>query len=155
MKVKYFMRGLGLGVLLTTLILSFAFRFSDSYKMSQDKIIAEAKKLGLVEKDKDNNINIKEIIKKDKDKDKDKEELPSSPLATEASKEKRDIQIEIKSGMSSEDVTKLLLRENIIKDQEEFNEYIVANGYARKIKIGKFSISTEDSYEDIVQIITN
>ena len=133
--------------------------------MSNAKIIEEAKKLGMVEKDKENNITINEIIRKEKERtkmeeetsslEKDKENFPTRPLTTEASKEKLVIQIEIKPGMSSEDVAKLLLRENIIKDQEEFNEYIVANGYAGKIKIGKFRISTEDSYEDIIQIITN
>ncbi len=60
MKLKYYMRGLGIGILLATLILSIS---NTKENLTDAEIIAQAKKLGMVMEDEIDN-NLKEVIKK-------------------------------------------------------------------------------------------
>ena len=48
MKLKYYMRGIGIGMFVTTIILVIAFSFVGN-NMSDKEIIEKAKKLGMVE----------------------------------------------------------------------------------------------------------
>lgn len=50
MKFKYYLRGLGLGILFTTLVLTISFSLHKD-EISDDEIIARAKKLGMVMKE--------------------------------------------------------------------------------------------------------
>ncbi len=60
MKLKYYMRGLGIGILLATLILSIS---NTKKNLTDEEIIARAEKLGMVMEDEIDN-NLKEVIKK-------------------------------------------------------------------------------------------
>lgn len=53
MKLKYFLRGFGLGILFTTIMLAISFylKASDGSVMTDAQIIEQAKKLGMVEKE--------------------------------------------------------------------------------------------------------
>ncbi len=53
MKLKYFLRGFGLGILFTTIMLAISFylKASDTPIMTDEQIIEQAKKLGMVEKE--------------------------------------------------------------------------------------------------------
>ncbi len=53
MKLKYFLRGFGLGILFTTIMLAISFylKASDTPVMTDEQIIEQAKKLGMVEKE--------------------------------------------------------------------------------------------------------
>lgn len=48
MKLKYFLRGLGTGVVFATLIMLAAYMTNGGYKMSDDEIMRKAEKLGMV-----------------------------------------------------------------------------------------------------------
>ena len=48
MKVKYYLRGMGVGILITTLIFAVSYAIQKP-KMSDEEIIAAAKQLGMVE----------------------------------------------------------------------------------------------------------
>ncbi|MDO5128120.1 MAG: hypothetical protein Q4D54_10320, partial [Eubacteriales bacterium] len=49
MKLKYFLRGLGSGILFATIIMLAAYLTSGGYKLSDKEIKDRAKKLGMVE----------------------------------------------------------------------------------------------------------
>ena len=56
MRLKYYIRGLGAGILLATILLSVSFFFGGGYKnkeLSDEEIIARAEKLGMVMEEKD------------------------------------------------------------------------------------------------------
>ena len=55
MKLKYYLRGLGIGIIVTTIILSITFK-TDTPQMSDQEIIAKAKQLGMVMKEEDTTI---------------------------------------------------------------------------------------------------
>lgn len=50
MKLKYYMRGLGTGIVVTALILGISSGMSSENKMTDEEILARAKQLGLVER---------------------------------------------------------------------------------------------------------
>ena len=62
MKVKYYMRGLGIGIILTTLILSIG---NTNEKLTDKEIMARAKELGMVTQD-EYNANLDQIMKDEK-----------------------------------------------------------------------------------------
>ena len=54
MKLKYYMRGLGIGIVLTTIILSISFNFSSKVQLSDEEIIKRAEELGMISSEKTN-----------------------------------------------------------------------------------------------------
>ena len=75
MKLKYYLRGLGIGIIITTIILSVAFK-AQTPQMSDKEIIAKAKQLGMVMKEDDTTIG-------NTQNNQENEETPQAALATE------------------------------------------------------------------------
>lgn len=182
MKLGYFMRGLGIGIILTVVTLSIAFNFSDNYKMSDEEIKQEAKKLGLVESTKptsnsDNLIDkgeTKEPTETDETKEPTKTEGPTEtdettePTETKGPGETDEpikngnpteteasyINITIKRGMHSQQVAKMLEDNKLIEDAYDFNKYLVENNFSKRISIGTKTIYKNSTYEEIAWLIT-
>lgn len=75
MKLKYYLRGLGVGILITTFILSFG---SKKEKLTDNEIIARARELGMVMKE-ENKDSLEELVGKTSDNNEtDKNEADSS-----------------------------------------------------------------------------
>ncbi|MCM1272201.1 MAG: hypothetical protein NC225_00690 [Clostridium sp.] len=53
MKLKYFIRGLGAGIIFSAVILLAAYMTGGAYKISDEEIIKRAEKLGMIQDDKD------------------------------------------------------------------------------------------------------
>ncbi|MDE6024506.1 MAG: hypothetical protein K2G45_03540 [Lachnospiraceae bacterium] len=84
MKLKYFIRGLGTGIIFSAIILLVSYMTGGAYKISDEEIIKRAEKLGMVQDEKD-------IIASPASPDKDKNntssdsEVVSNKTTTEAS----------------------------------------------------------------------
>lgn len=77
MKFKYFLRGLGTGIIFATLVCFVAFNTSGSKEISDKEVIERARKLGMVEE----KSSVKDLFvsdKKDKDSAKEKKTEDSS-----------------------------------------------------------------------------
>ncbi len=59
MKLKYYLRGIGAGILFATIILSVSYRLSSKAQLSDDEIIKRAEELGMV---KQSDINMDDLI---------------------------------------------------------------------------------------------
>lgn len=59
MKLKYYLRGVGVGIILTTLILTISYRANGGAKLSDEEIIKRAEKLGMVMQD---DIDMDDIV---------------------------------------------------------------------------------------------
>lgn len=134
MKIKYYLRGLGTGILFSTIILAIAFavRNSDNKTVKNDETTSESRVQVETETNEEEittnsetDININEII------------------------------VSIKSGMSSEDVSELFASQGIVENQEEFDSYLKDNGYSKTIVVGDYSIVPGLTYKEIAEIITN
>ena len=62
MKLKYYMRGIGIGVFVTTIILVIAFALNGN-NISDEEVIARAKKLGMVESESTKNTTLNSTSK--------------------------------------------------------------------------------------------
>lgn len=62
--------------------------------------------------------------------------------------------ITIKSGMSSAEVSSQLKNKNIIKDDNNFNNYLESHQLMRYVQIGTFHVSSDMSFAQLANVIT-
>lgn len=176
MKLKYFMRGLGIGIIFGTLIMLAGYMTSGKYKYSDEKIIEEAKKLGMVmeerpivekdDKSEPADTTTNETTKATTGSTTESTTETTTEATTEATTETtteattettteaaddKDVEIEVTRGMNSTTVAKLLQEKGIIEDYNDFDRYLDANGYSMKIQVRKYKFNSNMSYEEIAK----
>jgi len=175
MKLKYYMRGLGIGLCLAAIILSFG-RVNDKKENMTDKeIMQRAQELGMIMPD-DQLHNVLNGLNASGSPSPTKSVAPTAvptltptltptlaptkaptvtPKPTLPPKVK-DVKVSfsIKAGMSSDSVAKILQNIGVVKSAEDFNRYMIDHGKASVIRVGDYSLSKKSSYEDIVKKIT-
>ena len=179
MKVKYFLRGLGIGILVTTLLLFAGARKNVQESMTDEQIMQRAKQLGMLRKDEvsdfkmDQNLdNMKETInaspspeptKKAEVSEKENQEKaepsvsPAKKPEAKKEKKKEDVQtisIKIEPGMVSQSIARYLYQKNVISSAADFNTYMQEHNVTDKLRAGEFEIPIDATYEEIVEIIT-
>lgn len=174
MKLKYYLRGLGIGILVTAAILTIVYHTKGS--MSDSQIMKRAAQLGMVMASTEDDTLFAQTIQVDTTIEEtgtiSVEEtttvVETTEAVTEASTEKpteapteaptepavAEAVLTISPGMYSESVSAELVRLGIITNQKEFNSYLVNNGYAECIQTGDFKIKADMSYDEIARIIT-
>ena len=183
MKLKYYLRGLGIGVLVTTIILTIAHHAQR--KMSDADIIERAKELGMVmEEDtlfddsetKENQTTTqdptteqgttqepttKEPVTEEPTTKEPVTEEPTTkePVTEEPTTQKptgnlKTVTFTVTDGMYSEAVTDILYKAGIITNKAEFNSFLEKNGYSRIIQNGKHTVNSSMTYEEIAKVIT-
>lgn len=182
MKLKYYLRGLGIGILVTAAILTIVYHTKGS--MSDSQIKKRAAQLGMVmastEEDtlfaqttqadttieETGTISVEEtttVVETTEAVTEAPTEKPTekpTEAPTEAPTEKptepaaAKAVLTISPGMYSESVSAELARLGIITNQKEFNSYLVNNGYAERIQTGDFKVKADMSYDEIARIIT-
>ena len=188
MKLKYYLRGLGTGVLFATLVLFISY----TYHNTDAQIKKRAKELGMVEAsettphfvdnttagdgddtksdekktgDDDNTATKENSSSKDEtttiennttNENNTQDTTTSSENQTTAGNNSQtEYEFTIVSGMGSSQVAQLLYSAGIIDNMEEFDRYLVSNGYAERIRTGTFKVRAGNSYMDIALLITN
>ena len=154
MKLKYYLRGLGIGIILTTIILSIA--FSDR-NLTDEQIIEKAKSLGMVMKeesifqDKENS----EVMIKDENRTTEEPSVVSEMTETEQTTEEKGThyRLIIPKGAVPRIICEELAENGIIEDAEEFRSFLVKKKYTNSIWPGEYDIPYETTYEEIYQIL--
>ena len=183
MKRKYFVRGLGVGIVFGALIMFAAYMTSGRNRMSDEDIIKRAQELGMVKKSEyvlDSEVTSEETTteavtteattekavteasattEKATETTTEAEKTTTEKATTEASTtEKADTStqttVTISSGMSSEAIASALANAGLVDDASKFNSFLVANRYDMKLETGNFSLETGMSYEEIAKILT-
>ena len=174
MKLKYYLRGLGIGILVTAAILTIVYHTKGS--MSDSQIMKRAAQLGMVMASTGEDTLFAQTTQADTTIEEtgtiSVEEtttvVETTEAVTEASTEKpteaptealtepaaAEAVLTISPGLYSESVSAELVRLGIITNQKEFNSYLVNNGYAERIQTGDFKIKADMSYDEIARIIT-
>lgn len=174
MKLKYYLRGLGIGILVTAAILTIVYHTKGS--MSDSQIKKRAEQLGMVMASTEEDTLFAQTTQADTTIEEtgtiSVEEtttvVETTEAVTEAPTEKpteapTEVPTEapaakavltISPGMYSESVSAELVRLGIITNQKEFNSYLVNNGYAERIQTGDFKVKADMSYDEIARIIT-
>ena len=179
MKVKYYLRGLGVGLVVTALIFIVAF-FLYQPTMSDEEIITAAKALGMVmEEDASETTDTSDTEDADETADATEDattEVESSSAddtadgtasteaasvsetddntdtSTEATGEV--VEFAIVSGQSSAMVCTNLYNEGLVDNAEAFDDYLNENGYDNFMQPGTYEITKGSSYKEVATIIT-
>ena len=163
MKLKYYLRGLGIGILVTAAILTIVYLTKGS--MSDSQIMKRAAQLGMVMASTEDDTLFAQTTQVDTtigetgtiSVEETTTVVETTEAVTEASTEEPAVAeavLTISPGMNSESVSAELVRLGIITNQKEFNSYLVNNGYAECIQTGDFKIKADMSYDEIARIIT-
>lgn len=158
MKLKYYLRGLGVGIVVTAVILTIANHLGN--KMSDEDIIKRAAKLGMVMKEDESLFPPTEPETTTPE--------PTTPVPTEpetttpvpAEPQTSGVVIHtatitVTSGMYSEAVSQKLEEAGIVKNWREFNEYLTSNGYAERLQTGTHSFNSEMDFNEIAEILVS
>ncbi len=168
MRIRMYLRGLGIGIIVTALIMGLTSGRKQS--LSDEEIKTKAAALGMVEQD----TVLKPVISEEAEPTptpeptKEAEPTPeptkeAEPTPTpEPTKEAADntvktsgkFTIEIAGGSGSETVCALLERGGAIASASDFDQYLCDHGYDHKIRAGKHTIPAGADYETIAKIIT-
>ena len=165
MKLKYYLRGLGIGILVTALIMGFTTR--DSRPLTDAEIKAAAAELGMVESDSLRLADLPQEPTPTPEITPEPEATPevtpepteepenTSEAATETTQESgADISLTVSAGSGSRTVCNQLEEVGVIDDAAEFDKYLCDKGYSKRICVGTFEIPADASWEEIAKIIT-
>lgn len=168
MKLKYYLRGLGIGICLTAFLLS----YGNKEEMTEKEIIEKAQQLGMKmpEDTKDKLHNVLDQLNTTGTPKPTTATEPTitqaitmtpkptkapSPTPTTTVNQEKMISFTIEQGMSSSSVAKMLEKEGLIKDSEAFNFYIMNNKKANLILVGTYSLPQDSEFDIILKKITS
>ena len=202
MKLKYYLRGLGAGILFSVLVFVFVVGPKEA-ELSDDEIIQRAKQLGMTEK-KELSIDMEKLRENTPSPVPVNSGTPSlsptsmptqtpsptntptptnspsptptptltptpipsptvtpSPAPTQVPSEEQpggseavSVVVEIKSGMRSEDICAVIQNAGVVEDAMELNVYLIQNGYAERLRSGKFELNSAMTFEEIAKMLT-
>lgn len=182
MRFKYYLRGIGLGILFAVLIMIISIHNHKYDILSDDEIIEKAKELGMVtteqsteqikETESENstelsfgdNVSTTEVYKvetdndansdNDTDKDSDTEAQDTQTSESNSNEAEADyVIIKVEKGDVCRNISIALQELNIIEDAEDFRKYMGKKGYASSIHTGEFKIPKDATYDEIAKIL--
>lgn len=176
MKRKYYLRGIGVGILFATIILFTAYSISGQGKMTDEEVIARAEELGMIKSGSVLDNLTKPASTEDTSNSSETEpsttETPSTEdtgTDTEESTENtqepdtgteavdpnvRMVKFTVVSGMNSWNVATILQDQGVIADAADFDAYLEENGYSSRISTGEYTIAAGSDYETIAKLLT-
>ena len=178
MKIKPYLRGLGIGMILTALILHFSMKNANDSGMTDSEIKARAAELGMIENTVLSNtvsqesvsVDFSEIIEGDDETAPVPSPEPSVALSPSpspsvapsvtASPADPDtpvnyVTVTVVSGDSSYAVAKKVYDAGLVSSTALFDQYLCANGYDRFISVGQHRIPVDATDEEIAKILTS
>lgn len=179
MKLKYFLRGFGMGIIFAAFILTISYRISDKNEMTDGQIMKRAKELGMVMGESEELKKSLDDLKKSTKESKKSTEPSKSPKPTKESEkettepekktdtnstdkdsenadktEKDTVKFSIQQGMSSSQTANYLASIGLVDNGDKFDDYLCDNGYSDKIVVGDFEINNQPTYEQVAKTIT-
>ena len=149
MKLKYYLRGAGVGVIVTTLIFTIAIAFGEP-TMSKEDIMREAEKLGMVSQEKAGESG------ESKKEDTKNAETPKENTTDEEGKGEitETVTFTINRGDTSAVVSGHLQELGLVDDGEAFDKFLSEQNFDNYLQPGEHSIPKNSSFLDIAKILT-
>ena len=178
MKLKYYLRGLGIGMIVTALILGISFSHrqgQETQTLTDDQIRERAEQLGMVDSSELTLAALQNSVQQQAQENTETEEAmtttsePETTVAPEntmepeatpqpetivASEAAQTVTVTVKKGASSGSVSSRLQEAGLVEDAKTFDNYLCNNGYSRSINPGTYEIVPGTSEEEIAKIIT-
>lgn len=169
MRLKYYLRGLGTGIIFTSVILAIIY----SYRTTDAKIIERAKELGMItgevsgESELDNTtpFDEEESVEEMSSFANGQEDITSeSETSAEAQEEtsesngntenKEEVLFRITAGMTAEAIAKGLEEAGVIENSSDFKNFLIDGGYTYSLVVGDYNLIKGSTYQEIVDVIT-
>lgn len=187
MKLKFYLRGLGIGIMVTTVIMSF---IRQPEELTDTQIKARARELGMVEGNvladlkKEEEVSFEKNAgegqiaqeKNEKTENDDNVIQPNEEMSdesnSEAMKNDKDASDEINSnikeidevvenyiiisidgGNGSETVSRKLYNAGLVDSAVEYNQFLIANDYATRLRPGNHEIPIGATYDEMAKIL--
>ena len=180
MKLKYYLRGLGIGMIVTALILGISFSHrqgQETQTLTDDQIRERAEQLGMVDSSElteaspepeteeamtttsepettvapENTMEPETTVAPENTMEPEATPQPETIAASEAA---QTVTVTVKKGASSGSVSSRLQEAGLVEDAKTFDNYLCNNGYSRSINPGTYEIVPGTSEEEIAKIIT-
>lgn len=180
MKLKYYLRGLGIGIIITTLVLMIAYS-GHKTELTEEEIIARAEELGMVMKE--DPLFSNSELHKDTEVVVNSEEGVNSELPTKQETESESVtesetetETEVVPETETETETEVvatgeyyhlvipagsvprlicneLEEKGVIESASSLRQYLVDVGYATSIKVGEYDIPYGATNDEVYQIL--
>lgn len=181
MKMKFFLRGLGIGILVTTLVLCVSYRKQNS----DQSVVERARELGMEFPEKTPETLLQPSASPEMAiSGSAVASTPEQPQVTQvaqvspspapvaatiqpqqsvtakpvekpkATDGRKTRTFTVRSGLLSSSVAREMKAAGVIADDEALDDYLEKSGLARKVRAGKYKIPVGASYEEIARIIT-
>ncbi|MDY5576877.1 MAG: hypothetical protein SPF70_05295 [Lachnospiraceae bacterium] len=163
MKIKYFLRGFGTGLIVATVLLFLLY----SYQMSDVKVVSRAKELGMVygKATAEEETSVENHVKEESKQVSEETTLEETTLEeTTAEVEEKttepqsnsvvEVEFTISQEMDSIAVCEELQKYGIIDDANAFDKYLIEQGYEGRIQKGIYTLREGMSYEEIAKMLT-
>lgn len=171
MKLKYYLRGLGIGMAVTALILGISFsgrQGQEAQTLTDEQIRERASELGMVDSSELTLAALQNSAQPQTTMEPEVTEEPkltadpettTEPEATEeleltTAPEQSQTTITIKKGSDSGSVSRMFYEAGLVENAKAFDNYLCNNGYSRSINPGIYEIAPGTSEEEIAKIIT-
>ena len=179
MKLKYYLRGLGIGMAVTALILGISFsgrQGQEAQTLTDEQIRERASELGMVDSSEltlaalassaaqTPEATIEPEAAAEPETTTDPEATAEPKMTTEpeataepeliTAPEQSQTTITIKKGSDSGSVSRMLYEAGLVENAKAFDNYLCNNGYSRSINPGIYEIAPGTSEEEIAKIIT-
>lgn len=176
MNLKYYLRGLGLGIVITVILLG-ATAGIRKESLSDDEIIARAKSLGMVEETvlndsvakakNETEVQLRNQIQEEVENELEaqiRNEVEAEYAAAEVAKLQAEeeaaaalepIVFTVERGETPYVIGERLAEKGLVSSAEEFDNFLIRNGYDRKIVAAKYEIPANADMEMIAKIITS
>lgn len=180
MRIKYYIRGIGIGIIFATLVLTISFYFGKGSfakeKLSDEEIIERATELGMVMEasteegtdegtDENAEENPVEVAEESDESNTEKEATVTAEAAPQiediASSDSEEaetityVPFTVRGGESSEIVSKNLKKAGLIDSVDDFNKYLSKIKVDNLIQSGTFYVKQGSSYDDIAALLVN
>ena len=166
MKLKYYLRGLGIGIIVTTIILVSCFSMQKP-KMTDAQIIEKASQLGMIMPEQDSAVAIEtETTEPEETQQKNEQQVATEEIQqqteqqTEVPKEQETEEAQqepftlvVNRGDVCRTMCENLAANGVIDDSEGLRKYLSEVGYASFISAGTYQIPYHASYEEITNIL--
>ena len=166
MKLKYYLRGLGIGIIVTTIILVSCFSMQKP-KMTDAQIIEKASQLGMIMPEQDSAVDTEtETTEPEETQQKNEQQVATEEIQqeteqqTEVPKEQETEEAQQESftlvvnrGDVCRTMCENLAANGVIDDSEGLRKYLSEVGYASFISAGTYQIPYHASYEEITNIL--
>lgn len=183
MKLKFYLRGLGIGIIVTAILMGIATK--DKAEMTDEEIKARATELGMVEQrvladvtntpvpeateapvvtappemTEEPQVTLEPTAEPESTDEPEPTPQPTeTPKPTEQPEDERQtenttITLVIESGETSWSISKNLYEMGLVESASEFDSYLCQNGYDKTIRIGEYHIPADATYEEIAKLI--